>query len=696
MDALTDTNAAGVQSALALTIEGPAAMNISKLDGKGGSISLKDVVTATITDYDGDITLLSGVETFSSNNVVEITHAAAADIVSFTAKGVLDPNATAATPDKNGPIINLGSKGDLTDVTLTGDFASITLNGNNNMTTATIGAKSSNGIINITDNGDLTTLDTTGSSATGFTLTNNDNLPSAAIQTVMIAGTDTDDKLNGSVIVTNNDDMTTLEIWSSSLNTLTITGNSDLTKITGTKIIAKGVTAGGTVTIHTNDLEASIAQVLTPKTASAVSTGAFTTPSNMGSLSAYLAKMAADTKATALVYFDTVQSTTDSATLETIVTSTGSVTANSILVTTPGTADVTTGNNSLVKAQRAWSIPTAANITFKLQVSTELDGVAVDLLHNGTAYGPVTTTGNIAIDLALLKSSLATSRATALGMALDVKATASPLMPSVTFRADVASSTGGNGENYTNTEIANLETAGVLASLAAVKNHTMITSYDVFTLTVNGLAVTASITLASGVTSATGETAASYLAAALAAKWAVYATSGASQLYSLWTTASATAAINIALKSTQSGSRGVGDIVSVSWAKATSAQVSLATAGLATTTVMDWNIGATEATTDNVAVGSALLLTLTEVTNPVTAGDRASMILVGTNSVNELATTNKLYSPVGVGTATSTALTIYPLDARGDVVLREGANEGTTATGTARFITNRSGWTFGG
>jgi hypothetical protein len=492
----------------------------------------------------------------------------------------------------------------------------------------------------------------------------------------MIAGTAAAATLDGSIVVTDNDDLTTLEIWSSSLKTLTITGNSDLTKVTGDKIIAIGATAGPTVTISSNDLEASVAQVLTPKTASAVSTGAFTTASNMGSLSTYLGLVAADTAATAAVYYDTVQSTTDSATLE------------------KGTT--TTGNNSLVKAQRAWSIPTAANITFKLQVSTELDGVAVDLLHNGTAYGPVTTTGNIAIDLALLKSSLATSRATALGMALDVKATASPLMPSVTFRADVASSTGGNGENYTNTEIANLETAGVLASLAAVKNHTMITSYDVFTLTVNGLAVTASITLASGVTSATGETAASYLAAALAAKWAVYATSGASQLYSLWTTASATAAINIALKSTQSGSRGVGDIVSVSWAKATSAQVSLATAGLATTTVMDWNIGATEATTDNVAVGSALLLTLTEVTNPVTAGDRASMILVGTNSVNELATTNKLYSPVGVGTATSTALTIYPLDARGDVVLREGANEGTTATGTARFITNRSGWTFGG
>ena len=88
MDALEDKDAAGVQSALALTIEGPAAMNISKLDGKGGTLSMKDVVTATLTDYDGAITLLSGVETFSSNNVVAIVVASATDIVSFTDKGV--------------------------------------------------------------------------------------------------------------------------------------------------------------------------------------------------------------------------------------------------------------------------------------------------------------------------------------------------------------------------------------------------------------------------------------------------------------------------------------------------------------------------------------------------------------------------------------------------------------------------------
>ncbi|MAD12508.1 MAG: hypothetical protein CMC04_07300 [Flavobacteriaceae bacterium] len=686
MDALEDKTSAGVQSALALTIEGPAAMNISKLDGKLGSISLKDVVTATITDYDGDITLLTGVETFSSNNVVNITHGAAADLVSFTAKGVLDPNATTAAPDKSGPVIDLSSKGDLTDVTLTGDFESITLNGNNNMTTATIGATASNGIIDLTDNGDLVTLDTTGSSATGFTLTNNDNLASAAIQTTMVAGTATTAVVDGVVIVTNNDDMAELEIWSSGLKTLTITGNSDLTKITGDKIVALGATAPTaaapqtTVTISNNDLEASVAQVLTADTAANAgdSTGNFTTASNMGSLSAYLKLVAADVYSTAGVYYDTVQSTTSSVSVETGSTTTGAVAANAILVTAPGSGGVTTGANVAVKGQRAWAIVNQAGTGLKLTVDS------VDILHNGSGYGLVTTTGNMAIDLVNLKSALATSRATTLGTTLNFRAEANPVMPSVEFLTAVDSSTGGNGENYTNTEV---------AAIGAASNNAFVTSWDNFTITIDGLSATASISAAS----ATGATAADGIADALGNAWDLKygATMGVSKTLSLWDVTSGTAnTVDIALKATTSGSRGFGKAVSIAWAKATAAQVSAATAGVVTETsdlVMDWKIGATEASTDNSATGSAIVMTLAEVTNDVESG--VAVTVLGVQGVIELATTNKLYTPAA-GTDTTTTTDIYEDDARGDVVKREGANEGTTSATVARTLTDRSQWTF--
>jgi len=704
MDALTDTNSAGVQSPLSLTIEGPAAMNISKLDGKGGTLSFKDVVSATVTDYDGTITLLAGVETFSSNNVVAITHSGADDIVSFTAKGVIDPNATTASPDTSGPIINLASKGDLEDVTLTGDFESITLNGNNNMTTATIGAKASDGIIDLTNNGDLVTLDTTGSSATGFTLTNNDNLTSAAIQTTMIAGTATTDVIDGVVIVTNNDDMTELEIWSSGLKTLTITGNSDLAKITGDKIVALGATAPTAaapqtaVTISGNDLEASVAQVLTAATATNAgdSTGAFTTASNMGSLSAYLKLVAADVYSTAGVYYDTVQSTTSSVSVETGSTTTGQVAANAILITAPGSGGVTTGNNSAVKEQRAWQIPNVAG----QQLGLEIDGV--DVLHNGTTYGRVTTTGNSAIDLVALKSSLATSRATTLGTTLDVKFEGNPQMPSIVFRANVTSASGSNGEYYTNDQV---------AAIGAGTNLSLVTSYDSFTLTIDGLSVTASATaVATGAVSST--VAAASVASILGQTWNTkYGTAGSvSGDMSLWSANGdyVSGTISISLKSSNSGSRGFGKAVSIAWNRATTLQTSMATGsrGAAAVTsetgsVIDWTIGTTEATSDNSATGSALILYLTEVTNSVTQTSNNASVTgtnvnrAGAKAIDELATTNILYTPSGTGNATTTTANIYPTDARGDVVNGEGANEGTTSAVVARTLTNRSQWTFG-
>jgi hypothetical protein len=403
----------------------------------------------------------------------------------------------------------------------------------------------------------------------------------------------------------------------------------------------------------------------------------------MGSLSTYLGLVAGDTAATAAVYYDTVQSTTDSATLEKGTTTTGTDAANSILVITPGTADTTAGANALVLQQRAWQIPATAGMDLNITI----DGA--ELLHNGTGYGTVTSTGNLALDLVALKSNLATTRATTLGTELNVRAEGNPLMPSVTFLASVTSATGGNGENYTNTEV---------AAIGAGTNKTFVTSYDVFTLTIDGKSASASVTLIAGATSATGAVAARDIVLALDAAWTPYGT-GASSTQSLWDTTSATAVLSTALKSSNSGSRGFGKAVSIAWTKATADQVSTATAGLATSTIMDWTIGATEATTDNTAAASALVLTLTEVTNSVAKGDQVTATLRGANGIIELATTqytktNGSGAYLVTGVATTTATDIHETDARGDVVNREAANEGTTTAGTARFITNRSGWTF--
>jgi hypothetical protein len=541
------------------------------------------------------------------------------------------------------------------------------------MTTATIGAKVSNGIIDLTNNGDLVTLDTTGSFAAGFTLTNNDNIVTAAIQTTMIAGTAAAAVIDGAIIVTDNDDLTTLEFWGSSLKTLTITGNSDLTKITGDKVIAIGATAGPSVSISGNDLEASVAQVLT------ATTGAFTTNSNIGSLAAYLKLVQADVKSNAAVYFDTVQSTTSSVSVETGSTTTGAVAANVVLLTTPGSGGVTTGNNAAIKGQRAWAIPNTAGIGVRLTVDT------VNILHNGTGYGLVTTTGNMAIDLVALKSALATSRATTLGTTLNFRAESNPDMPNVVFKSALTSATGGNGENYTNTEV---------AAIGAGTNNAFVTSWDNFTITIGGLSATASI----NTVSSAHTTAINLVAVQLGNAWeAKYGTGLGSANLSLWDNVTSTAAtIGISLKASTSGSRGFGESVSIAWTKATAAQISAATAGVVTKTsalVMDWIIGATEATTDNSATGQAIVMTLAEVTNSVskTTMQATASFTPGAGAAIELATTN---ITVGAGTDTTTAATIFPTDARGDVILTEGANEGTTTATVARVSTDRSQWTF--
>jgi hypothetical protein len=463
------------------------------------------------------------------------------------------------------------------------------------------------------------------------------------------------------------------------LKTLTITGNSDLTKITGDKVIAIGATAGPTVNIFNNDLEASVAQVLT------TTTGAFTTNSNMGTLAAYLKLVQADVKSNAAVYFDTVQSTTDSATLETATTSTGSVTANAILITTPGSGGVTTGNNSAVKQQRAWQVGALANVSLSLTID------AVQVLHNGTGYGTVTLTGNSALDLVAVKAALATSRATTLGTTLDVKYEGNPTMPSVVFFTSVTSAS--NGENYTNDQV---------AAISAGTNSSVLTSYDVFTITVDGLSASASLTLSGSTTSATGVVASKGIASALAQAWAAkYNAAGvASGDLSLWKVDGDTTSgtITVATKASTSGSRGFGKAVSIAWAAATAAQISTATAGVATLSsavVADWTIGATAASTDNSATGNALIVYLTEGTNKINGGvsSQATLTFAGTVSSGiELTSAAVTYG--GSATATTTAANIYVTDARGDVVNGETANEGTTSATVARISTDRSQWTF--
>ena len=212
---------------------------------------------------------------------------------------------------------------------------------------------------------------------------------------------------------------------------------------------------------------------------------------------------------------------------------------------------------------------------------------------------------------------------------------------------------------------------------------------------------------------AEGNTAITNIAARLVALWnAKYSTGSASAPFSFWVTAAASAGVITApsLQTSLSGSRAFDDTVGISWSAATSAQVSAAWGAVKTYTnsVLAWKIGSTDATTDNGATATALVISVEEAVagNGKVASNVASLATnVGTitqttaakenNATGLILATNK----IGFGTSSANSIEglsatgIFPTDARGDVVYGQTAEEGTNVTtGTAQAKRSRIHW----
>jgi hypothetical protein len=289
-------------------------------------------------------------------------------------------------------------------------------------------------------------------------------------------------------------------------------------------------------------------------------------------------------------------------------------------------------------------------------------------------------------------------------------------MPAVVFKSGSTSTT--NFEAYTD--------AGLAAEQAILPGSTlggngtmvaMVTSYDLFTLTIGGKSVTSSITgfLASGAVSATGAAATAAVASALANDWnASYGADAgtASGSLSFWgkTNASSTSGTMTAppLKSANSGSRAYGQAISITHTKASAADVSQVTAGVASSTYIDWVIGSDDAqlsATDNTASKVDLILSIEETTASGTAINGANASVTDGNPVNTLTELSTGKTATGALSGTLVG-DIFENDAgiygsiggggAGDVRDPEAASEGvavvTAATGTARQCFTRIHW----
>jgi hypothetical protein len=207
----------------------------------------------------------------------------------------------------------------------------------------------------------------------------------------------------------------------------------------------------------------------------------------------------------------------------------------------------------------------------------------------------------------------------------------------------------------------------------------------------------------------TGDTATTNIAARLVSLWNTkYSLGGVSDVFSYWSTMSSSVGVITApsLLTSLSGSRAFDDTVSISFAPTTAAKVSSATSGVHTTSRLAWRIGATDATTDNGAVGNALVITLEEA---VAGNNKLALASITTNigllTETTAATTNQntglilATNKVGYGTSSANSIEglsttgIFPTDARGDVVTGQSAEDGLdVTTGTAQFVRTRLHW----
>ena len=642
----------------------------------------------------------------------------------------------------------------LTSVTLTGFYKSLTFTSLANLSTVDIDATT--GALTMSGNNALTSLDVTGSEIGNVSITSNTGISALELDhtSEMNFGTgSTTDRGYVTLTVTGNSELASLTSSADKIMTLNVQDNDKLTTINFAGLAGFGTATSSvnpTVDVYDNDLTASqasdtddgLSQYSIDGTNDASDLGSYTTTSGMNTLKTYLTAVAANAKNDSAVHFDTVSlhniAADAGATGETVGDQNS---GNATLFTTEANNDVTlvyynrpdtlvtttglTGYVPATEEQRAWLIDTSvagSTATYVLRV-TPAGGVATDILAAGTTFGTYTMNGNPALDVANLTSSTITSRATTLGTTINAYLGGNSVLPAVVFSGDSSKVSGGNGEAYTDNQI---------AAYGDADGHIIsnVTSYDQFTMTIGGLSVTITPTLISGATSLYFTEAATTVANDLLHAWNYrYGTgtpvpagqsantSNSSFTLTYWAnlaTATASGTIDAtSLQSSNSGSRAYGQSIAITHTKPSSSIVSYATSGLATFTFMDWTIGATASTGDNSSTSSDIILTLAStnglsLTNyatltvgediaPLNAGEASSVSgVVGLTTAKDLT----------AGTATDTTVNdIYQDDAgqygsiggglTGDVVKAETANEGvesSSSTGSARLTYTRLHW----
>ena len=658
--ALRDVGADGDQSALALSITGPAAVTISELDGEGGSITASKIGTLTVNSYDGTINVGADVTTFNSDNVVDLGTSSFADTETVNITGVVDPNHTGSTADQ-GPAFSFTTNTDMETVTLAGTFASVNLQNQASLSSLTVSADVT-GSINASSNSDLESVTLTGSKATGVTVSSNDDLATLTVDTTMRGTAAAATTINGSVVVKSNQDLESLVVTSNKLRTVDIQDNDKLESINFTGVNATGSTAKASVKIYDNNLQASVAQDKENTTGctscgdgEANDKGQYTSDSGMSTLKGYLDAVIADTGSTAAVYFDVIDSITDKDGDEDFSAQTYETNPTRTRVLQLAAAVGGAAAKGEIAAQRAFLLPTSGTVQLHKGSNLLFAG------SSASAAASLTAIANKDLLIAEIKKQANIDRFAAYDITLNAKrgGDSSGTVSLVQYASGGSTATI-LGQRYTSTT----------ANAAAVST----TNYgvgvdDVFTLTVG----TNSVSVSPGTG---GATTLSGIADDIVAAWATkYGSAGTASASAIATVTNSSGVLNIEMLADDSA----GYNVNVDFG------VSAGTVTATNANNIDYVIGSTRSESDDATDDRSVIVTIKSTLAGTLLNAISSVTTSSSGTVTELTSTKT------VNTADTTAAYTEAQEARTDVVNAEDGVAAVAPT-TAAISFTRVHW----
>ena len=312
--ALRTVDSAGEETAMDLTVSNLASLSLANMNGYNGTLTVSDVPTVTVDGWGGEIDINDGVTSLTITDGYDVDVAGATDLVSASIDMTFDSDTTAdltANVDAEGDGLNSLSiptaLDELTTLTVSGNLLDLTVAGAAELTSVAVTATMRD--LSVSDSDKVTSVDVGSAAMANITIDDNDDLVSfTADHTVNLAYSGSEDaETDVAFVVTDNGDMTSLTYSGSAVQTLTVTGNTELATVdfSGLTTVGEGTPA---VTISGNDLQAtSITESDSATTAGTIDDG----DSGMSTLDAYLTAVEAVLLATATVVFDSALTVTD-------------------------------------------------------------------------------------------------------------------------------------------------------------------------------------------------------------------------------------------------------------------------------------------------------------------------------------------------------------------------------------------------